>query len=136
MKLKKKNNLFGKEDCRKDQRSKKEERGKVWFFEWFKEMGISQNEAKAKMEGWLYTLRSNRFGLQFSRKRYFILHNNVLKSYKAIPISDKEVTYFILFYLSFLCLFVCLFVFCYVMRPMYFYFIILYIQYIHTYIYI
>ncbi|EOY18665.1 Pleckstrin (PH) and lipid-binding START domains-containing protein [Theobroma cacao] len=45
---------------------------------------------EAKMEGWLYTIRSNRFGLQFSRKRYFILHNNVLKSYKAIPISDKE----------------------------------------------
>ncbi|XWS66169.1 hypothetical protein CRYUN_Cryun05aG0176800 [Craigia yunnanensis] len=52
-------------------------------------MGISQNEAK--MEGWLYTIRSNRFGLQFSRKRYFILHNNILKSYKAIPISEKEV---------------------------------------------
>ncbi|XVF23622.1 hypothetical protein REPUB_Repub13aG0055400 [Reevesia pubescens] len=51
-------------------------------------MGISQKEAK--MEGWLYTILSNPFGLQFSRKRYFILHNNVLKSYKAIPISDKE----------------------------------------------
>ncbi|XP_022765374.1 protein ENHANCED DISEASE RESISTANCE 2-like [Durio zibethinus] len=51
-------------------------------------MGISQNEAK--MEGWLYIIRSNRFGLQFSRKRYFILQNNVLKSFKAIPISDKE----------------------------------------------
>ncbi|XWS07957.1 hypothetical protein CRYUN_Cryun41cG0035700 [Craigia yunnanensis] len=51
-------------------------------------MGISQNEAK--MEGWLYSIRSNHFGLQFSSKRYFILHNNVLKSYKAIPISDKE----------------------------------------------
>ncbi|OMO70968.1 hypothetical protein COLO4_28422 [Corchorus olitorius] len=42
------------------------------------------------MEGWLYTVRSNRFGLQFSRKRYFILDHNVLKSYKAIPISEKE----------------------------------------------
>ncbi|XVF75560.1 hypothetical protein PTKIN_Ptkin13bG0196600 [Pterospermum kingtungense] len=42
------------------------------------------------MEGWLYTIRSNRLGLQFSRKRYFILHNNVLKSYKAIPNSEKE----------------------------------------------
>ncbi|XVF83200.1 hypothetical protein PTKIN_Ptkin16aG0114900 [Pterospermum kingtungense] len=51
-------------------------------------MGVSQNEAK--MDGWLYTIRSNRFGLQFSRKRYFVLHNNVLKSYKSIPISEKE----------------------------------------------
>ncbi|XP_022746142.1 protein ENHANCED DISEASE RESISTANCE 2-like isoform X2 [Durio zibethinus] len=51
-------------------------------------MGISQNEAK--MEGWLHTIRSNRFGLQFSRKRYFILRNNVLESYRVIPISEKE----------------------------------------------
>ncbi|XVE96101.1 hypothetical protein REPUB_Repub02eG0192100 [Reevesia pubescens] len=51
-------------------------------------MVMSLNEAK--MEGWLYSIRSNRLGLQFSHKRYFILHNNVLKSFKAIPISDKE----------------------------------------------
>ncbi|KAF5742542.1 protein ENHANCED DISEASE RESISTANCE 2-like [Tripterygium wilfordii] len=51
-------------------------------------MGISQTEGK--MEGWLYTIGSNRFGLQFSRKRYFILHENSLKSYKMIPTSDKE----------------------------------------------
>ncbi|XP_012452887.1 protein ENHANCED DISEASE RESISTANCE 2-like [Gossypium raimondii] len=51
-------------------------------------MGVSQNDAK--MEGWLYTIRSNRIGSQFSRKCYFILHNNVLKSYKATPISEEE----------------------------------------------
>ncbi|KAL4313056.1 hypothetical protein GQ457_01G044720 [Hibiscus cannabinus] len=51
-------------------------------------MDVSQNQAA--MEGWLYTIRSNRFGLQFSRKRYFILRNNVLRSYKEIPISAKE----------------------------------------------
>ncbi|GLT93217.1 hypothetical protein SLE2022_110180 [Rubroshorea leprosula] len=51
-------------------------------------MGIPQGGDK--MEGWLYTIRSNRFGLQFSRKRYFTLQDNVLKSYKTIPISEKE----------------------------------------------
>ncbi|KAK8612268.1 hypothetical protein V6N13_092386 [Hibiscus sabdariffa] len=51
-------------------------------------MGVSQNQAK--MEGWLYTIRSNRIGLQFSRKRYFILRNNVLTSYKEMPNSEKE----------------------------------------------
>ncbi|GKU91700.1 hypothetical protein SLEP1_g5533 [Rubroshorea leprosula] len=51
-------------------------------------MGITQSDDK--MEGWLYTIRSNRFGLQFSRKRYFTLQNNVLKSYKTIPTSEKE----------------------------------------------
>ncbi|KAK9014632.1 hypothetical protein V6N11_005785 [Hibiscus sabdariffa] len=51
-------------------------------------MDVSQNQAA--MEGWLYTIRSNRIGLQFSRKRYFILRNNVLRSYKEIPISAKE----------------------------------------------
>ncbi|KAJ4849786.1 hypothetical protein Tsubulata_029033 [Turnera subulata] len=52
-------------------------------------MGIPQNDLK--MEGWLYTIRSNRFGLQFSRKRYFILEDNNLRSYKKVPISQKEV---------------------------------------------
>ncbi|XP_052884877.1 protein ENHANCED DISEASE RESISTANCE 2-like isoform X1 [Gossypium arboreum] len=51
-------------------------------------MGLSQNEAK--MEGWLYTIRSNPLGLQFSRKRYFVLHNHVLRSFKANPISEKQ----------------------------------------------
>ncbi|CAN1258078.1 Protein ENHANCED DISEASE RESISTANCE 2-like [Linum perenne] len=51
-------------------------------------MGIQENDAK--MEGWLYTIRSNRFGLQFSRKRYYVLEQNCLKCYKTIPTSDDE----------------------------------------------
>lgn len=41
-------------------------------------MGMPQ--ADGKMEGWLYLIRFNRFGLQYSRKRYFILEDNCLKS--------------------------------------------------------
>ncbi|XP_068316072.1 protein ENHANCED DISEASE RESISTANCE 2-like [Pyrus communis] len=51
-------------------------------------MGISQNDGK--MEGWLYIIGSNRFGLQYSRKRYFILKDNCLRSFKAKPSSDSE----------------------------------------------
>ncbi|XP_048232207.1 protein ENHANCED DISEASE RESISTANCE 2-like isoform X3 [Ricinus communis] len=51
-------------------------------------MDMPQNIGR--MEGWLYTIRSNRFGLQFSRKRYFILEENCLKCYKTIPISEAE----------------------------------------------
>ncbi|KAK3005321.1 hypothetical protein RJ639_017006, partial [Escallonia herrerae] len=42
------------------------------------------------MEGWLYLIRFNRFGLQYSRKRYFILEENCLKSFKSVPRSDRE----------------------------------------------
>ncbi|MCD7470050.1 hypothetical protein HAX54_009613 [Datura stramonium] len=52
-------------------------------------MGVSQNDS-CRMEGWLYLIRSNRFGLQYSRKRYFILHDLVLKSYKSNPVSNNE----------------------------------------------
>lgn len=51
-------------------------------------MGISQTDGK--MEGWLYLIRFNRFGLQYSRKRYYILKDNCLKSFKSIPVSDRE----------------------------------------------
>ncbi|KAG8645249.1 hypothetical protein MANES_10G046900v8 [Manihot esculenta] len=51
-------------------------------------MGMRPNNGR--MEGWLYTIRSNRFGLQFSRKRYFILEENYLKFYKTIPTSQNE----------------------------------------------
>ncbi|KAL5569329.1 hypothetical protein UlMin_025904 [Ulmus minor] len=51
-------------------------------------MGISETDAK--MEGWLHLIRFNRFGLQFSRRRYFILKDNCLRSFKTIPVSDKE----------------------------------------------
>lgn len=51
-------------------------------------MGIPQ--ADGKMEGWLYLIRFNRFGLQYSRKMYFILEDNCLKSYKSKPNSNME----------------------------------------------
>ncbi|KAA8550387.1 hypothetical protein F0562_002071 [Nyssa sinensis] len=42
------------------------------------------------MEGWLYLIRSNRIGLQYSRKRYFVLQDHHLKSYKSVPVSNPE----------------------------------------------
>ncbi|KAG5610659.1 hypothetical protein H5410_021940, partial [Solanum commersonii] len=45
---------------------------------------------QGKMEGWLCLMRLNRFGLQYSRKRYFILEDNCLKSFKFIPTSPTE----------------------------------------------
>jgi hypothetical protein len=44
-----------------------------------------------RMEGWLYLIRSNRFGLQYSRKRYFVLEDAALRCYKAPPASKREV---------------------------------------------
>ncbi|KAL1544129.1 protein ENHANCED DISEASE RESISTANCE 2-like [Salvia divinorum] len=43
-----------------------------------------------RMEGWLYSIRSNRIGLQYSRKRYFILQDHLLKSFKSVPASPDE----------------------------------------------
>ncbi|KAL3520715.1 hypothetical protein ACH5RR_018864 [Cinchona calisaya] len=51
-------------------------------------MGVPQIEGK--MEGWLYLIRFNRFGLQYSRKRYFILEDNCLNSFKSVPTSGGE----------------------------------------------
>ncbi|XP_038885656.1 protein ENHANCED DISEASE RESISTANCE 2-like [Benincasa hispida] len=51
-------------------------------------MGAPINDGK--MEGWLYLIRSNRFGLQYSQKRYFILQENCLKSFKSVPVSGNE----------------------------------------------
>ncbi|KAG8390615.1 hypothetical protein BUALT_Bualt01G0101900 [Buddleja alternifolia] len=51
-------------------------------------MGMAENEGQ--MKGWLYLIRFNRFGLQYSRKRYFILEDNCLKSFKSIPTSQTE----------------------------------------------
>lgn len=62
----------------------------VNFFVWFAEMGVPPNDGK--MEGWLFIIRSHRFGLQFSRRRYFILQENYLRCYKTMPISQEEVT--------------------------------------------
>lgn len=52
-------------------------------------MATSQSEGR--MEGWLHLIRSNRFGLQYSRKRYFLLEGHCLKSFKSVPISSNEV---------------------------------------------
>lgn len=56
------------------------------------ETAISNNGSK--MEGWLYLIRCNRFGLQFSRKRYFVLHDHLLRSFKSIPNSTDQVYHF------------------------------------------
>lgn len=45
---------------------------------------------EGKMQGWLYLIRYNRFGLQYSRKRYFTLEDHCLKRFKSVPTSDKE----------------------------------------------
>ena len=63
--------------------------GFEFFFECLSEMGTSESEEK--MEGWLYLIRSNRIGLQYSRKRYFILEDHHLKSFKSVPISNNQV---------------------------------------------
>ncbi|XP_048444930.1 protein ENHANCED DISEASE RESISTANCE 2-like isoform X2 [Pyrus x bretschneideri] len=51
-------------------------------------MGMSQTDQR--MEGWLYLVRSNRIGLQYSRKRYFVLEGHSLKSFKSVPVSNNE----------------------------------------------
>ncbi|CAJ1976752.1 unnamed protein product [Sphenostylis stenocarpa] len=52
-------------------------------------MGIVQHSER-KMEGWLYLLRANRFGQHYSRKRYFVLKDNVLRSFKIKPVTESE----------------------------------------------
>ena len=52
-------------------------------------MGVPQSEGR--MEGWLYLIRSNRFGQHYLRKRYFNLKDNVLRSFKDKPVSQMEV---------------------------------------------
>ncbi|GKD20921.1 enhanced disease resistance 2-like protein, partial [Tanacetum coccineum] len=42
------------------------------------------------MEGWLYQIRSTKFGFQYSRKRYYVLGNNQLKSWSYIPHSLQK----------------------------------------------
>ncbi|KAJ4895836.1 Pleckstrin homology (PH) and lipid-binding START domains-containing protein [Raphanus sativus] len=48
------------------------------------------SQTDGRMEGWLYTIRHNRFGLQFSRKRYFVLLDNNLKSFRSVPSDQNE----------------------------------------------
>ncbi|TVU30350.1 hypothetical protein EJB05_21966 [Eragrostis curvula] len=47
-------------------------------------------EVGMRMEGWLYMIRSNRFGLQYSRKRYFVLEDAALRCFKSAPSSQNE----------------------------------------------
>ena len=48
-------------------------------------------EEGMRMEGWLYLIRSNRFGMQYSRKRYFVLEDAALRCFKSAPSSKREV---------------------------------------------
>ncbi|KAL5832882.1 hypothetical protein ACOSQ3_016556 [Xanthoceras sorbifolium] len=53
-------------------------------------MDVSQINNDGRMEGWLYLIRSNRFGLQYSRKRYFVLEDHFLRSFKSVPDSKNQ----------------------------------------------
>ncbi|XWS74295.1 hypothetical protein CRYUN_Cryun02cG0202700 [Craigia yunnanensis] len=53
-----------------------------------------------KMEVWLYIIRSNRIGLQYSRKRYFVLEDHLLKSFKSMLISNPQVFFIFTLYNS------------------------------------
>lgn len=64
--------------------------GSFFFFFWPR---MENSERDGKMEGWLHLIRFDRFGLECSRKRYFILEQNCLKSFKSIPTSVEEETF-------------------------------------------
>ncbi|XP_057526843.1 protein ENHANCED DISEASE RESISTANCE 2-like isoform X1 [Amaranthus tricolor] len=51
-------------------------------------MGTSQNQGR--IEGFLFVISSNRFGLQYSRKRFFVLEDHHFKCFKSIPNSQNE----------------------------------------------
>ncbi|KAF1878943.1 hypothetical protein Lal_00047615 [Lupinus albus] len=51
-------------------------------------MGIPQSDGK--MEGWLYLVLANRFGQHNLRKRFFILKDYVLTSFKIKPTSQMK----------------------------------------------
>ena len=84
--------------------------GERWQVNWRgKRMGssaaasASQSDATSRMEGWLYLIRFNRIGLQFSRKRYFVLDGNLLRSFKSVPLSNNQVlccSFFFLIYFA------------------------------------
>ncbi|KAL5231794.1 hypothetical protein ABZP36_030570 [Zizania latifolia] len=52
--------------------------------------GGGGEEGRMRMEGWLYLIRSNRLGLQYSRKRYFVLEDAALRCFKAVPPSSSS----------------------------------------------
>ncbi|KAJ9559020.1 hypothetical protein OSB04_013634 [Centaurea solstitialis] len=45
------------------------------------------DEHRRIMEGWLYLIRSNKFGFHYSRKRYYLLQNRHLKSFSSVSHS-------------------------------------------------
>ncbi|MED6136972.1 hypothetical protein PIB30_060690 [Stylosanthes scabra] len=55
-------------------------------------MGVPSQSTSGgeRMEGFLYLLRHNRFGQHSLRKRYFIIKDNVLRSFKTKPVSQME----------------------------------------------
>lgn len=54
------------------------------------ETGSGSGEGTTLMEGWLYLIRSNRLGLQFSRKRYFVLRGHHLRTFKYPPSLSRN----------------------------------------------
>ncbi|XP_052117852.1 protein ENHANCED DISEASE RESISTANCE 2-like [Arachis duranensis] len=50
-------------------------------------MGGGAQSENGGMEGWLYLFTYNRLGYQVSRKRYFILKENLLSSFKNQPLN-------------------------------------------------
>ncbi|XP_042435733.1 protein ENHANCED DISEASE RESISTANCE 2-like isoform X2 [Zingiber officinale] len=55
--------------------------------------GGGEEEKGGNVEGWLYLFRSNRFGLHYPRKRYFVLdrHRNALDCYRDVPDDGAQV---------------------------------------------
>ncbi|GMN24814.1 hypothetical protein TIFTF001_000703 [Ficus carica] len=51
---------------------------------------MEASQSDGRMEGWLYLIRSNRIGLQYSRKRYFVLEAHHLRSFKSVPTSNDQ----------------------------------------------
>ncbi|KAH6804160.1 Pleckstrin homology and lipid-binding START domains-containing protein [Perilla frutescens var. frutescens] len=56
-------------------------------------MTVLQNDG-GRMKGWLYLIRSNRIRLQYSRKRYSVLQDHLLKSFKSVLLSTDEAELF------------------------------------------
>ena len=50
-------------------------------------------EEDGRMEGWLYLIRSNRLGLQTSRKRYFVLHDSALRCFNGGDVARSLVLF-------------------------------------------
>jgi hypothetical protein len=59
----------------------------------------NNNNNNERMEGWLYLIRSNRIGLQYSRKRYFVLQHHLLQSFKSVPLSKNQVSSLFFFFI-------------------------------------